>query len=78
MQGGAANPRDVYDGLAWLQAITVGYNVGPVGLSLEGSWVKAEGNQGFFLPRMTPGYASANGRLDIGGVGRPFRLECQW
>ncbi|MEK9537708.1 OprD family porin [Pantoea agglomerans] len=63
--GGAANPRDVYDGLAWLQAITVGYTVGPVDLRLEGSWVKAEGNQGFFLQRMTPGYASSNGRLDI-------------
>jgi hypothetical protein len=27
--------------------------------------VKAEGNQGFFLQRMTPTYASSNGRLDI-------------
>lgn len=65
VSGGAANPRDVYDGLAWLQAITLGYNVGPVDLRLEGTWVKAEGNQGFFLQRMTPGYASSNGRLDI-------------
>lgn len=63
--GGASNASDVYDGLAWLQAITFGYTVGPVDLRLEGSWVKAEGNQGFFLQRMTPGYASSNGRLDI-------------
>lgn len=64
-QGGASNANDVYDGLAWLQALTFGYRVGPVDLRLEGSWVKAEGNQGFFLQRMTPGYASSNGRLDI-------------
>jgi len=50
--------------MARLQAITVGYTVGPVDLRLEGSWVKAEGNQGFFLQRMTPGYASSKGRLD--------------
>ena len=63
--GGASNVNDVYDGLAWLQALTFGYSVGPVDLRLEGSWVRARGNQGFFLQRMTPGYASANGRLDI-------------
>jgi len=63
--GGAANANDVYDGLAWLQAITLGYTTGPFELRLEGSWVKAEGNQGYFLQRMTPGYATSNGRLDI-------------
>ena len=56
---------NVYDGLAWLQAATLGYQVGPVGLRLEGVSVKAEGEQGFFLQRMTPDYASSNGRLDI-------------
>ncbi len=64
-RGGASNPNDVYDGLAWLQALTLGYTLGPVDLRLEGTWVKAEGNQGYFLQRMTPGYASSNGRLDI-------------
>lgn len=63
--GGAANNNDVYDGLAWLQALTFGYNHGPFDFRLEGTWVKAEGNQGFFLQRMTPSYASSNGRLDI-------------
>jgi len=63
--GGAANANDVYDGLAWLQAITLGYSIGPFALRLEGTWVKAEGNQGFFLQRMTPGYATSNGRLDV-------------
>lgn len=63
--GAAANVNDVYDGLAWLQALTLGYSAGPFDFRLEGSWVKAEGNQGFFLQRMTPGYASSNGRLDI-------------
>ncbi|ORF44935.1 OprD family outer membrane porin [Gilliamella apicola] len=57
--------KDVYDGLAWLQAATLGYQMGPVGLRLEGVVVKAEGEQGFFLQRMTPDYASSNGRLDI-------------
>ena len=56
---------NVYDGLAWLQAATLGYQVGPVGLRLEGVAVKAEGKQGFFLQRMTPDYASSNGRLDV-------------
>jgi len=57
--------QNVYDGLAWLQAATLQYQVGPVGLRAEGVMVKAEGNQGFFLQRMTPDYASSNGRLDI-------------
>lgn len=64
-RGGAANSNDVYDGLAWLQALTFGYRAGPFDLRLEGTWVKAEGNQGFFLQRMTPGYATSNGRLDV-------------
>lgn len=57
--------NSTYDGLAWLQAMTFGYTLGPVDLRLEGTWVKAEGRQGFFLQRMTPGYASSNGRLDV-------------
>lgn len=64
-QGGAANPNDVYDGLAWLQALTLGYTAGPLDFRLEGTMIKANGNQGFFLQRMTPGYASSNGRLDV-------------
>lgn len=64
-QGGAENNNDVYDGLAWLQAMTLGYTVGPFDFRLEGTWVKADGNQGYFLQRMTPGYASSNGRLDV-------------
>lgn len=63
--GGASNVNDVYDGLAWLQAMTLGYSSGPFDFRLEGTWVKAEGNQGFFLQRMTPGYATSNGRLDV-------------
>lgn len=63
--GGVANVNDVYDGLAWLQALTLGYTLGAFDFRLEGTWVKAEGNQGFFLQRMTPGYATSNGRLDV-------------
>jgi outer membrane porin, OprD family len=58
--------NDIYDGTAWLQALTFGYKVADVvDLRLEGTWVKAEGQQGYFLQRMTPTYASSNGRLDI-------------
>lgn len=57
--------NDIYDGTAWLQALTFGYKVGQVDLRLEGTWVKADGNQGYFLQRMTPRYSSSNGRLDI-------------
>lgn len=63
--GGADNVNDVYEGLAWLQAVTLGYTTGPFDFRLEGTWVKANGNQGFLLQRMTPGYASSNGRLDV-------------
>lgn len=63
--GGIANANDVYEGMAWLQAITLGYVAGPFDFRLEGTWVKANGNQGYFLPRMTPTYASSNGRLDV-------------
>ncbi|KFA58815.1 MULTISPECIES: OprD family outer membrane porin [unclassified Gilliamella] len=56
---------NVYDGLAWLQSVTLGYQIGAVGLRLEGVAVKARGEQGFFLQRMTPDYASSNGRLDV-------------
>ena len=57
--------NDIYDGTAWLQALTLGYKVGQFDFRLEGTYVKAEGNQGYFLQRMTPTYASSNGRLDI-------------
>lgn len=58
--------NDIYDGTAWLQALTFGYKVAEVvDLRLEGTWVKADGQQGYFLQRMTPTYASSNGRLDI-------------
>lgn len=63
--GGVSNSNDVYEGLAWLQALTFGYTAGPLDFRLEGSWVKADGNQGFFLQRMTPGYATSNGRMDV-------------
>lgn len=58
--------NDIYDGTAWLQALTFGYKVADVtDLRLEGTRVKADGQQGYFLQRMTPTYASSNGRLDI-------------
>ncbi len=35
------------------------------GSASRGNRVKADGQQGYFLQRMTPTYASSNGRLDI-------------
>lgn len=64
-KAGKSTLNDIYDGTAWLQALTFGYKVGQVDVRLEGTMVKAEGQQGFFLQRMTPTYASSNGRLDI-------------
>lgn len=61
----SSNPNSIYDGLAWLQALTFGYTTGQFNWRLEGTMVKADGNQGYFLQRMTPTYASSNGRLDI-------------
>ncbi len=65
VSGGPSNPNDVYDGTAWLQALTFSHESGPFNFRLEGTWAKAEGNQGYFLQRMTPSYASSNGRLDV-------------
>lgn len=58
--------NDLYDGTAWHRALTFGYRAADVvDLRLEGTWVKADGQRGYFLQRMTPTYASSNGRLDI-------------
>lgn len=57
--------NDIYDGTAWLQALTFGYKVADVWICVSRNWVKADGQQGYFLQRMTPTYASSNGRLDI-------------
>lgn len=58
--------NNIYDGLAWLQgALTFGYSTGQFNWRLEGTMVKAEGSQGFFLQRMTPTYDSSNGHLDV-------------
>ena len=59
------DPNSIYDGTARLQALTFGYTTGQFNWRLEGTMVKAEGNRGFFLQRMTPTYASSNGRLDV-------------
>lgn len=63
--GNQNDPNSLYDGLAWLQALTFGYTTGQFNWRLEGTMVKAEGNQGYFLQRMTPTYSSSNGRLDV-------------
>lgn len=57
--------NDIYDGLAWLQALKFNYINGPFEWNVEGTWVKAEGRQGYFYKRMTPSYAPVNWRLDV-------------
>lgn len=57
--------NDIYDGLAWLQALKFNYVTGPFDWHLEGTWVEAEGRQGYFYKRMTPSYAPVNWRLDV-------------
>ncbi|PKB87061.1 chitoporin [Ewingella americana] len=63
--GDSSDPNSLYDGMAWLQALTFGYTTGQFNWRLEGTMVKADGNQGYFLQRMTPTYSSSNGRLDV-------------
>ncbi len=41
----------------------LGYTYNVFDFKVEGTWVKAEGNQGYFLQRMTPGWATSNGRF---------------
>ncbi|MBF3299612.1 ChiP family protein, partial [Leptospira borgpetersenii serovar Ballum] len=55
----------IYFRIVWFQELTFGYKIGQIDLRLLGTWVSAEGQQGYFLQRMTPTYASSNGRLDI-------------
>lgn len=62
---GTSDAQKAYDGMAWLQALAFNYKLGNFDFRLEGTNVKAEGQQGFFLQRMTPQWASSNGRLDI-------------
>ncbi|STS89185.1 N-acetylglucosamine-regulated outer membrane porin [Klebsiella variicola] len=64
--------NDIYDGTAWLQALTFGYKVADVlDLRLEGTWVKADGQQGYFLQRMTPTYALPTVGSISGGITAP-------
>lgn len=64
-QNGLTKDNKMYDGFAWMQAITLAYNPGVWEMRLEGTAVYAPGNQGFFLKRLTRTYASSNGRLDV-------------
>ncbi len=63
--GGQTGDNQLYDGTAWLQALTLGYRLGQFDLRLEATSVRAKGRQGYFLQRMTPTYSSSNGRMDI-------------
>jgi hypothetical protein len=57
--------NDMYDGFAWQQAFTIGYVINKVSVRLEGTWTRAKGKNGYYLPRLTKQYGSSNGRYDI-------------
>ncbi|WP_421328351.1 OprD family outer membrane porin [Aeromonas veronii] len=60
-----ASQIETYDGLAWQQALTAAWGMGPYGFRLEGLWTKAEGAEGNYLPRLTRGYANSQGANEI-------------
>lgn len=49
-RNGLYQESDVYDGVAWRQAVTSVFNRYPLEYRLDISWVHAPGNQGFFPP----------------------------
>ncbi|AYQ48703.1 Chitoporin precursor [Dickeya solani] len=65
-RNGLYQESDVYDGVAWRQAVTSVFNRYPLEYRLDISWVHAPGNQGFFSSAPTSTYASSAGRMDIG------------
>jgi hypothetical protein len=54
-----------YDGLAQYHAFTLAAAQGAYSYRLEGTYVKAEGGLGNYLPRLTRGYANSQGALGI-------------
>ncbi|MGY3914355.1 OprD family outer membrane porin [Aeromonas australiensis] len=62
---GSETDNNDYDGLAWQQAITAAFGVGPYAFRVEGLWSKAEGKLGNYLPRLTTGYANSQGANEI-------------
>ncbi|WP_354624405.1 OprD family outer membrane porin [Psychromonas sp. MME2] len=62
---GSETNDNFYDGLAQLHAITLGTTQGAYSYRLEGTYVKAEGDSGNYLPRMTKGYGNSQGALEI-------------
>ncbi|HHQ4554261.1 TPA: OprD family outer membrane porin [Aeromonas veronii] len=62
---GSDTDNNDYDGLAWQQALTAAWAMGPYGFRLEGLWTKAEGDMGNYLPRLTKGYGNSQGANEI-------------
>ncbi|ELI6403807.1 TPA: OprD family outer membrane porin, partial [Aeromonas salmonicida] len=62
---GSDTDNNDYDGLAWQQALTAGWAIGPYGFRIEGLWTKAEGDLGNYLPRLTRGYGNSQGANEI-------------
>lgn len=56
---------ETYDGMAWQQALTAAWGMGPYGFRVEGLWTKAEGSEGNYLPRLTRGYGNSQGANEI-------------
>lgn len=55
----------MYDGLAWQQALTAALNYDLYDFRAEALFTKAEGQGGNYLPRLTPGYGNSQGANEI-------------
>ncbi|WP_111873330.1 OprD family outer membrane porin [Aeromonas bivalvium] len=62
---GSTTDNDDYDGLAWQQALTASWAMGPYGFRTEALYTKADGDLGNYLPRLTTGYANSQGANEI-------------
>ncbi|MGL5102880.1 MAG: OprD family outer membrane porin [Plesiomonas sp.] len=59
------NNVEMYDGLAWQQALTAALNYNLYDFRAEALFTKAEGKGGNYLPRLTPGYGNSQGANEI-------------
>lgn len=62
---GSETSNDDYDGLAWQQALTSAWQMGPYGFRVEGLWTKAEGKLGNYMTRMTRDHGNSAGANEI-------------
>ncbi|WP_042010596.1 OprD family outer membrane porin [Aeromonas fluvialis] len=62
---GSNTDNNDYDGLAQYHAITFAAGHGPYSYRLEGTYTRADGELGNYLPRLTRGYGNSQGANEI-------------